>query len=97
MYFYKTIFCDSISTKGSITAMAIKYDKLFSLIKERRKSEYYLRKNGISPSILDKLKRGTGGLDARTIEKLCRLLDCQPGDIMEFVQDAEDTIGGSNS
>ncbi len=67
--------------------MSIKYDKLFSLIKEKGKSEYYLRKNGISSSILDKLKHGTGGLDARTIEKLCKLLECQPGDIMEYVDD----------
>lgn len=65
----------------------IKYERLFELIKERGKSEYYLRKNGISPSILSKLKHGTGGLDARTIEKLCRLLDCQPGDIMEYIDE----------
>lgn len=67
--------------------MSISYEKLFSLIKEREKSEYYLRKNGISSSILDKLKHGTGGLDARTIEKLCRLLQCQPGDLMEYIPD----------
>lgn len=67
--------------------MSISYDKLFALIKERGKSEYYLRKNGISPSILDKLKHKTGGLDHRTIDKLCELLDCQPGDIMEYVKD----------
>lgn len=69
--------------------LPINYDKLFSLIKERGKSEYYLRKNGISASILDKLKHGTGGLDARTIEKLCRLLNCQPGDIMEYTEGGE--------
>ncbi|MEA4813364.1 MAG: helix-turn-helix transcriptional regulator [Oscillospiraceae bacterium] len=67
--------------------MPIVYEKLFLLIKERGRTEYYLRKNGISPSILDKLKHGRGGLDARTIEKLCRLLDCQPGDIMEYLEE----------
>lgn len=67
--------------------MPISYEKLFALIKEKGKSEYYLRKNGISSSILDKLKHGTGGLDARTIEKLCRLLQCQPGDLMEYIPD----------
>ena len=67
--------------------MPIKYDKLFSLIKEQGKTEYWLRQNGISPSILNKLKHQTGGLDARTIEKLCRLLNCQPGDIMEYVEE----------
>ena len=72
--------------------MSIKYDKLFLLIKEKGKSEYYLRKNGISSSILDKLKHGTGGLDARTIEKLCNLLECQPGDIMEYVSEEDHEI-----
>ncbi len=66
--------------------MSIKYDRLFSLIKERGKTEYYLRKNGISASILDKLKNGKGGIDARTIDKLCELLECQPGDLMEYVK-----------
>lgn len=69
--------------------MPILYNKLFELITKRNKTQYYLRQNGISPSILNKLKNGKGGLDARTIEKLCRLLDCQPGDIMEYVPDDE--------
>ena len=73
--------------KGVSLQLPISYQKLFALIKERGRSEYYLRQNGISPSILNKLKHGTGGLDARTIEKLCRLLDCQPGDIMEYTPD----------
>lgn len=67
--------------------MAIKYDKLFNLVKERGKNVYYLRKNGISSSVLEKLKHGTGGLDSRSIDKLCRLLDCQPGDLMEYIPD----------
>ena len=40
--------------------MAIVYNKLFALIKERGKSEYYLRQNKISSSVLSKLKSGTG-------------------------------------
>lgn len=69
--------------------MPIDYQKLFALTKQKGKTEYWLRQNGISPSILNKLKHKTGGLDARTIEKLCRLLDCQPGDIMSYVEDGE--------
>lgn len=69
--------------------MAISYEKLFQLLKERGKTEYYLRKNGISPSILAKLKKKTGGLDHRTINKICELLDCQPGDIMEYIKEDE--------
>lgn len=67
--------------------MPILYNKFFELIEAKGKSQYFLRQNGISPSILNKLKNQKGGLDARTIEKLCKLLDCQPGDIMEYVPD----------
>ena len=67
--------------------MSISYAKLFTLLKERGKTEYYLRKNGVSPSILAKIKKKTGGLDHRTINKICKLLDCQPGDILEYIKD----------
>lgn len=72
--------------------MPIQFDKLFIIIKERGRNEYYLRKNGISASILDKIKKG-GHIDTRTIEKLCRLLECQPSDIMEYVEDDEQKEG----
>ena len=39
--------------------MPIHYTKLFDLIKQRGKTEYWLRQNGISPSILNKLKHET--------------------------------------
>lgn len=67
--------------------MAIVYDRLFQRMKALGATEYYLRNNGISPSIFTKLRHGTGGLDARTIDKLCRLLDCQPGELMEYISD----------
>lgn len=70
--------------------MAIKYDKLFELIKTKGVSEYALRKNGISPSIIAKLKNKTGGLDHRTINRLCSLLDCQPFDLMEYIRSDDD-------
>ena len=75
--------------------MPISYNKLFELIKKKNKTQYYLRQNGISPSILNKLKNEKGGLDARTIEKLCKLLDCQPGDIMEYIPDPPDGTGSN--
>ena len=66
--------------------MSVKYDKLFALLKERKLNKYYLRKNGIYAAVVDKLKN-CGTIDTTTINKLCALLDCQPGDIMEYVPD----------
>jgi len=49
-------------------------------------NKHYLRKNGIHAAVVDKLIKG-GTIDTTTIANLCALLDCQPGDIMEFVPD----------
>jgi len=69
--------------------MPIKYDRLFALLQEKGYTTYRIRKeNIIGQGTLTALKNGTGGIDARTIEKLCRALNCQPGDIMEYVEES---------
>ena len=68
--------------------MPIKYDKLFKLFEQKGITTYYLRKNNVvGNETLRKLKNNESHVDTRTIEKLCALLDCQPGDIMEYVED----------
>lgn len=65
-----------------------KYDKLFSLLKERGFTTYRIRKeNIISQAALTKMKNGTGNIDTRSLERLCAILHCQPGDLMEYVPD----------
>lgn len=67
--------------------MAIIYDKLFALLKEKGYSTYRIRKeNIIGQGTLTALKKG-GGLNAATLNDLCRILDCQPGDLMEYIPD----------
>jgi putative transcriptional regulator len=68
--------------------MPIKYDKLFKLLSERGySSTYWLRQNGIHPRTVNKLKHGED-VNTDTISALCRLLGCQPGDIMEYAPDS---------
>ena len=67
--------------------MPIIYTKLFALLKEKRITTYTIRKeNIISQTALQKIKDGTGNIDTRTIERLCNVLKCQPGDFMEYVE-----------
>lgn len=67
--------------------MPFKYDKLFNLFKERGISTYKIRKeNLVSQSSLTKMKNG-GDIDTKTLKRLCAALQCQPGDIMEYVPD----------
>lgn len=71
--------------------MAIKYDKLFKLFEEKGITTYRIRKeNIVSQGTLTKMKNGSGSIDTRTIDKICRVLNCQPGDILEYVPDDEE-------
>ena len=66
--------------------MPIIYDKLFILLKEKKKTMYDLRKDKIiGTATLEKMRKGIGHVDTRSIENLCEYLDCQPGDIMSYV------------
>lgn len=65
--------------------MPIKYDKLFELMKEKGLTSYRIRKeNIISQSALQNLREGKS-VTIDTISALCKALDVQPGDIMEYV------------
>ena len=67
--------------------MPIKYDKLLTLLQNKGITSYTVKKdNIIGQATFRKIKEG-GDIDTRTIAKLCSLLDCQPGDIMEYVKD----------
>lgn len=64
--------------------MPISYKKLFELMRYKGLKKVDLRKNGFSPTIVDRLVKD-GDVNTSTIIRLCEMLDCQPGDIMECV------------
>ena len=43
----------------------------------------------IGQGTLTALKNGTGGLDSKTIAKICKVLNCQPADLMEYIPDED--------
>ena len=45
-----------------------------------------LRKNGLSPTIVDRLVKNSN-VNTSTIIELCKMLNCQPSDIMEYIPD----------
>ena len=58
----------------------------------KRKMHLYelVEQVGITPANLSNLKNGKiKALKISTLDKLCQVLDCQPGDILEFVPDEE--------
>ncbi len=65
--------------------MPIEYKKLFALMKAKGLTTYRIREdNIISQSALTAIKNGKS-VTVDTIAKLCAALDCQPGDILEYV------------
>ena len=73
--------------------MAITYDKLLKLLQEKGYNAYRIKKEGlIGQATYYAIKNGTGGLDYRSIDRLCKALRCQPGDLMEYVDDVVDSL-----
>ena len=66
--------------------MPISYRKLFTLMEQKGIKKFDLRKMGLSPTIVDRFVKN-GDVDTSTIMRLCEILDCQPGDIMEYEPD----------
>ena len=59
-------------------------------LKEKGFTTYTLRKESkLSQSTIQKLREGKG-IAWENLENLCALLDCQPGDIIEYVKDRDD-------
>ena len=63
--------------------MTIKYNKLFSLLALRDLKKTDLMQCIASPT-LAKLSKGES-VTMDTIDKICAFLNCQPGDIMEYI------------
>lgn len=68
--------------------MALKYKiDILEALKAKGYSTYSLRREKVlSESTIQKLRKGEG-IAWDNIETLCRLLDCQPADLMEYVKD----------
>ena len=66
--------------------MAISYNKLWKqLIDKNLKRTEMAQKAGITGNVLGRLSRNEP-VSMGSIEKICILLDCNVGDVMEFVK-----------
>lgn len=67
----------------------IVYKHILEQLKEAGWSTYRLQKEKIIPNgVIIRIRAGLP-ITTATVDKICELLDCQPNDIMEYVQDAE--------
>ena len=65
----------------------ILYNKLWKTMKEKGITQYALIKHyHVSPGQITRLKRNES-VSTHTIEMFCKILNCQVGDIMEYIPD----------
>ena len=58
------------------------------LAKRKMQSKELAEKLGITPANLSILKTGKAkGIRFDTLEAICKILDCQPGDILEYISE----------
>ena len=70
------------------SGMAI-HTRLDEILEQKEKSLYWLQKEtGISYSALHKLRKDRArSMDYEVLEKICAVLDCEPGDLIVRVAD----------
>ncbi len=67
----------------------IKYYRLLDLLNRRGIGKEELRQRiGISSATIAKLSKHEY-ISLEVIDKICKELNCQPGDLMEFIPDSE--------
>lgn len=60
------------------------YSPLWETMQNRGVSQYQLLKAGIDNKTLDSLKKNKN-ITMVTLEKLCRIIDCLPNDVVRFL------------
>lgn len=86
-YFIDFFVPDVVQYEGVI--QLISYQKLFDLMEQKSIKQIDLRKKGVHPRTFSKLANSEL-IRSDTINQLCALLDCQPGDIMEYIPDSKE-------
>ena len=66
--------------------MGIDYEPLFDLLERKRITWYQLEKKGLDNSTVQRVREHKP-MTTTTLAKLCKLLDCQPGDIIRYVKE----------
>ena len=61
----------------------IDYSPLWKTMRDKGVTQYRLLKSGIDNKTLDSLKKNKN-ITLLTLEKICRILNCTPNDVVQF-------------
>lgn len=69
--------------------MPIVYDKMIKKFDEVGLNSYKIKKDKIIGTVTYQKIRHGGDIDTRTIARMCKFFNCQPGDLLDYVPDDE--------
>ena len=73
--------------------MALSYNRMWKLLIDKKMSKADLRKTAdISPNTMTKLRRDEA-VNIAILGKVCQVLNCDFGDIMEYIREPEGATG----
>lgn len=67
--------------------MLISFRPLFELMKEKKITSYWMVQHGVDFQTLHRLRHDMN-TTTNTIDKLCKILECTPMDVIEYKQEA---------
>ena len=74
--------------------MAVSYNKLWKLLVDKKMSKADLRKeSGVSSNTMTKLRRDEPVM-LNVLDKICNTLDCNYGDIMDYIPEEKSDSQG---
>lgn len=68
--------------------MPISFDPMRQFMKEHHISYYYLANQGIDAQTLHRI-RHDNPITTETLGKLCKIMKCQPGQLIEYIEEDE--------
>ena len=71
--------------------MPIVYDKMIKKFDEIGLNSYKIKKDKIIGTVTYQKIRHGGDIDTRTIARMCKFFNCQPGDLLDYVPPDDDS------
>ena len=70
--------------------MAISFRPMRQYMSENNISYYRLGNEGIDAQTLQRIRHDLP-ITTTTLDSLCRIMNCQPGDLIEYIEDAHES------
>lgn len=76
--------------------MPIVYDKMLKKFDEHGINSYKIKRDKIIGTVTYQKIRHGGDIDTRSIARMCKYFNCQPGDLLSYVPDDDAAAGAAD-